>query len=129
MSLVVCTACQRHVRADEACCPFCHACVDAGELAAPSTPPGRHGRVARMAFGAGLLFTVTACPAYGGPDPDFDGGPLPDAGSDAQVLMDAGHDAGEAMEDAGEAMEDAGEAMEDAGEPTEDAGEPEADGG
>ena len=120
MSLITCAACHRHVRAEEACCPFCGACIDAPALAAPATPPGRAGRAARMAFGAGLLFTVTACPAYRG------GGPAPrDAGADAQVLMDAGEvtdDAGEGPTDAGEVGDDAGEVAHDAGEPGEDAG-------
>lgn len=113
MSFVPCSACHRHVRVDDPTCPFCGAGVDAGEIAAPTIPPGRHGRVARMAFGAGLLFTVTACPAYGTPDDRFDGGPI-EPPRDAAVATDAGHDAGE---DAGE--EDAGES--DAGEA--DAGE------
>lgn len=91
MELGCCGSCRRHVRSSEERCPFCGASVDAGSAAPPSPRlTGRHRRVAQMAFGAGMLVTLTACPAYGAPPYD---------GWDAGVGLDAGADA--APRDAG----------------------------
>jgi hypothetical protein len=59
-ALVPCPACDRHVRATEAACPFCAAPLP-DDLARRAVPPAprRLGRAAALAFGASL--TLAAC--------------------------------------------------------------------
>lgn len=59
-ALVPCPACDRHVRASEAACPFCNAPLPADLAPRPVVlPPRRLGRAAALAFGASL--TLAAC--------------------------------------------------------------------
>lgn len=78
MQLTACQGCRRHVRVDEACCPFCD-CEVASPAAEEARRPRRAGRAAMVLFGAGLTavaLTGCATPVYGGP---VDAGPA-DAG-------------------------------------------------
>lgn len=60
MDLALCSGCRRHVRADEAACPFCGAAV---REAAPSLPAAPHlSRSQRYAIGAALAAgALSAC--------------------------------------------------------------------
>jgi hypothetical protein len=108
--LIACGECRRHVRENEATCPFCGADVAAIIAATPRwNPPKGLSRAAVVALAA-ATFGATACdevgpalPAYGAPPgyvvhygaPIFvDASTAVDAGSDA--VRDAGtdHDSG-----------------------------------
>lgn len=72
MTLAPCTGCGRHVRLDEASCPFC----GEGVAERPRVPSTRVGRLTRAAiFYLGASAAVVGCddpgPAaiYGGPPP------------------------------------------------------------
>ena len=100
-----CVGCGRHVRIDEASCPFCS--VEVVAVATPGVPLKRLGRAALFAFGASAL--AVGCGDSHGPD-------------------DAGFDAGNAAppygippSDGGPGEDDAGPGDGDAG-PGEDAG-------
>ena len=93
MKLVPCAACARHMKAEEARCPFCDAAVIA--VAAPAPMADAHvftrSRAALM-FGAATLATAigascTPAPAYGGPPPS-------DTGHTTVTVVNAGADAG-----------------------------------
>lgn len=89
-----CSACARHVRANEAACPFCAAPLTI-EASAPTPPHERLGRAARIALGgvaavalvAGCEPNPSVAPAYGGP-------PIPTATVDP---ADAGTPTGNAV--------------------------------
>lgn len=59
-----CPQCSRHVRADEARCPFCDNPI-AVEERAPAAPGARLGRAALMAFGTAVV-AATAVASCGG---------------------------------------------------------------
>lgn len=107
MLLTACGGCQRHVRDDEAECPFCGATIEAIEATVapgPTGRPGRNGRLALMLAGAGLLLATTGgcIAAYGAPAP-ADAGPdttAADAGPE-QAEADAGPEVPAADPDAG----------------------------
>lgn len=90
-ALVACHACDRHVRAHEAACPFCSArrevTAPRAALARVSSP--RLSRAALFLAGAAAASTTIAgCgpsnPVYGGPPVSVDGGaPMPDAAAPA----------------------------------------------
>jgi pimeloyl-ACP methyl ester carboxylesterase len=73
-----CPQCSRHVRSDEARCPFCDSDCSVGASdrgpAAPS-PSTRLGRAALMAFGTAVVAATTAasCGGTQGSDPQADG--------------------------------------------------------
>ncbi len=98
MSFHLCEHCRRHVRAEDARCPFC------GEARVDSIPARvAPGRVSRAVLVAGATMVATACgsgvvltPVYGAPAPPYDGG----NGDDA-ALADGGPDADAAAKDAG----------------------------
>jgi hypothetical protein len=77
--LAPCPVCHRHVRADEAVCPFCVAPLPVRTGDAPrALPRGRLSRAALMAAGAGATLigacsNTTTMPPYGLP-------PIPDSG-------------------------------------------------
>ncbi len=62
-ALAPCPACDRHVRTDEASCPFCAAPLP-GDLAGGAVPPAprRLGRAAAFAFGV-ITLGAAACGA------------------------------------------------------------------
>ncbi len=119
MQLIACEGCARHVRADEASCPFCGAAIEVANEAPRPLPAGRLGRAAVFLFGAAIGGTAVGCgsvtPAYGVPpgdggvvdtDAGFDaGGPAPAYGA---VPVDAGFDAGLPAPMYGAPPEDAG---------------------
>jgi hypothetical protein len=59
-----CPQCSRHVRADEARCPFCDREIGVEERA-PAAPSARLGRAALMAFGTAVV-AATAVASCGG---------------------------------------------------------------
>lgn len=61
--LVPCPDCARHVRAREACCPFCRATIPASlrDAVAPRPPAVRLGRAALLALGTGAATVAAAC--------------------------------------------------------------------
>ncbi len=63
--LVPCPHCSRHVRHNEASCPFCSGVLAFGDLAPPALPRTRLGRAATFAFGA-TLAGATSLVACGG---------------------------------------------------------------
>jgi hypothetical protein len=74
--LTPCPECQRHVRKNEARCPFCGTALSLAHLPAPALPRKRLGRAATFAFGATVAgaTAIAACddsmsvaPPYGGP--------------------------------------------------------------
>jgi len=89
-ALVPCSGCNRHVKSDEAICPFCQAALApqasgacSGRCARPS--PARLVSAALVAAGAALLgagceSSQSAVVPYGIP-PHFDAGTPPDSGS------------------------------------------------
>ncbi len=88
-ALIPCSACNRHVRADETRCPFCDAAQPERALATPASsglPRKRLGRAAIMTAGA-LLGAAEAC---------TDSKPLqPDAGPpDSAAATDTNDDRG-----------------------------------
>jgi hypothetical protein len=68
--LVPCAGCGRHVKADDAACPFCGGAPI--EPHARSLPSARLGRAATFAFGAALAAATTGC--SGSHRPSDDGG-------------------------------------------------------
>lgn len=91
-ALAPCAGCARHVRTDEAACPFCGAAAEAPAPAAPSPFPLRARTALVATFGALCLRALDAAagdpaydnthdaisliPQYGAP-PDFDPRPRP----------------------------------------------------
>ena len=76
--LLPCPTCNRHVRTDERCCPFCAAALPAlGEE--PRGAPAVRGRMSRallFATGAALMGAGACRHAYGGPPlPELDASP------------------------------------------------------
>ena len=80
--LVPCPGCERHVRYDEAACPFCRTTLALADTPPPRVPATRLGRAALFAFGASLAAGVVACSssddggeqnAYGAPPMDGGG--------------------------------------------------------
>lgn len=60
--LAPCPECQRHVRKDETCCPFCGQALSLSQLPARVLPRSRLGRAATFAFGATLASaTLSGC--------------------------------------------------------------------
>lgn len=80
--LMLCGACERHVRSDESTCPFCSAALEPAPP--PPMPKRRLNRAATFAFGAAIA-GATAC---GGTHSGTDAGEETDAGS---VEEDAGN--------------------------------------
>lgn len=74
--LVPCPACTRHVRADEATCPFCSETLptDLAKRAVPGTSK-RLTRAATFAFAASV--SAFACSSGGGDSGNDGGGPAP----------------------------------------------------
>jgi len=102
--LAPCPSCRRHVKVDEAACPFCHAA-----FAAPLVPSSGDGarripRVAAIALVAGVSSAAGCSAAYGVAMEDS-GIPGEDAG-----VVDAGDD------------DDAGAGAPEYGAPADDAG-------
>ena len=90
MQLTACEGCRRHVRVDEAQCPFCDHEVVHGPPAVGRGNPGRSGRAAMLLFGAGLAaVSLTGCfvAAYGVPG---DAGPADAGPEDGAVEEDGG---------------------------------------
>lgn len=58
--LFPCPSCNRHIRRDEAACPFCAAQVDLSGNPEPRLPRTRLGRAATFAFGAAIAAATTA---------------------------------------------------------------------
>ena len=60
MGLVLCEACDRHVRRDERHCPFCGAAISRARASSPErpVPPPRLSRAALLAFAAASLGTA-----------------------------------------------------------------------
>ena len=56
--LVPCTDCQRHIRIDEAGCPFCGASLPTDLPPVVAAPKARLGRAALFAFGAAAVGVV-----------------------------------------------------------------------
>src|SRR4051794_7937495 len=79
MKLAPCPSCARHVRVDEAACPFCHSAFTAPLVALTTVP--KISRVIAIAMSATLAgAALEGCvpgpqPAYGGPPPPSDAGP------------------------------------------------------
>ncbi|MBL8683968.1 MAG: hypothetical protein JNK05_32650 [Myxococcales bacterium] len=67
-TLIPCSACGRHVRANEEACPFCGATVSASASNQPSpAAKSRLGRAALFAFGATIAATTASCAPAPGP--------------------------------------------------------------
>jgi hypothetical protein len=86
--LVLCTACSRHARAEEARCPFC------GGALAPPKPyrrPSRAGRAAIL-FGATLAGSAAGCGGPQAAEPTTVEEPPPDDGppDDGNVVPEYG---------------------------------------
>lgn len=117
--LLVCTGCQRHVRAREALCPFCGEMLPMSlRRRRPILPKTRLGRAATLAFGAALA--TTGCGDDMGET---------DAGDGTMDAGDGTMDAGDGTADAGDGTMDAGDGTMDAGDGTTDAGDGTTDGG
>jgi hypothetical protein len=76
--LLLCTDCNRHVRATETSCPFCSAQLDFSQATPPRLISGRFSRTAALALTASLgAVALVDCgsshPEYGAPSP------IPDA--------------------------------------------------
>jgi hypothetical protein len=124
-AFVPCTHCQRHVRMDEAICPFCAGSLPLSIVPSANRVAGRLGRAAKFAFGAAVAASTTiACGDDSGPGPGVDSGRA-DSGS---ASMDAGGssmDSGTSTDgggadsattmDSGTEMVDSGTSMQDAG--------------
>ncbi len=113
--LLICSACARHLRRDEARCPFCGAPLSAEALAAaPRVAPPGLSRARLYAFHAAVATGVvaTSCgsntPPAAAPDAAIDrsvgDGPNPDASTDAEIAADATV-SGEASADASAAVD------------------------
>jgi hypothetical protein len=63
--LIPCPGCNRHVRQNEAACPFCSAELSLAHVPPPALPRARLGRAATFAFGA-TLAGATALVGCGG---------------------------------------------------------------
>jgi hypothetical protein len=82
-SLILCPACNRHVRAAETHCPFCDAAQPDRTVAPdPRLPRKRLGRAALMTAGAALLGAAEAC---GDSLPSNDASTNNDAASDTST--------------------------------------------
>jgi hypothetical protein len=90
--LVACPSCARHLRVNEAACPFCGAVLpDSVRESAPPQPPAvRLTRAALFAFGTGTLALAPGC-SSSSPSPDAGlvyappygiAPPFPDGGTD-----------------------------------------------
>ena len=74
--LTPCPECQRHVRKNEARCPFCGEALSLSHLPSPALPTRRLGRAATFAFGAGIV-GATALVSCGGQDESHGVLPVP----------------------------------------------------
>jgi hypothetical protein len=106
-AFVPCSQCQRHVRSDEAVCPFCGGTLPLS-IVPRTQPKARLGRAATFAFGAAVAASTTiAC------------------GDDTSP----GVDSGPGTRDSGTSMVDSGGVTEDAGSTSMDGGSTSMDGG
>ena len=107
----LCSACDRHVYADEPACPFC----GSAEPRLPATEPLAQGRLSRAATHAARAAFLVGAVACSNPAPVEDAA-VADAATqaDAGTVDDAGTDAGGT--DAAVADAAAGDASVDAGE-------------
>lgn len=138
--LAPCPGCSRHVRLDDAACPFCRTVFTAARPApVPAAPPRRLSRAALFTFvatvgGAACSSTVTATDAGGADVPaaadrpvvadagqPADAGPADDGGF-ASLYGDPAYDAGGPDDDGGIAVEYGGPFPVDAGAPDDDGG-------
>lgn len=102
--LAPCPSCRRHVKLDEAVCPFCRASFETAPTPTSGDGVRRMHRVAAIALAAGVTTSAASCAAaYGVPVEDS--GVPTDAG-----LVDAGED------------DDAGAGAPEYGAPADDAG-------
>jgi hypothetical protein len=148
--LAGCPACARHVRVDEASCPFCGTSLPEAfhVRPVPRAPPGRLSRAALYALGAaGTVSASIACgstptpsPPYGAPPPFDSGIEHKDSGStpfdSGQPIYDAAYggptfdsgEPGDATTRDTSSPEDSGPTLFDAayGGPTFDSGEPDS---
>jgi hypothetical protein len=76
--LVPCPECARHVRASEACCPFCRTALELDDAAAPTLPAERLGRSDTLGFQsllrAGLVAAASGalgCESHGADVPMY----------------------------------------------------------
>jgi hypothetical protein len=69
-----CPQCSRHVRADEARCPFCDRAIEALDRA-PAAPSTRLGRAALMAFGTAVVAATAVASCGGAQSGSSTGGP------------------------------------------------------
>lgn len=111
----LCSACDRHVYADEPACPFC----GSAEPRLPAAEPLAQGRLSRAATHAARAAFLVGAVACSKPAPVedaavADAGTQADASADAATVEDAGSDAGGT--DAAVADAAAGDASVDAGE-------------
>lgn len=124
--LVSCTGCSRHVRANDAICPFCGETLPLSlRQTVPRGPTERLGRAATFAFGAALAASTAAGCSESNTPTDAGGGT--DAGTADAGTVDAGYDAGAIAPPYGlpppdDAGYDAGPVAPPYGVPPEDAG-------
>jgi hypothetical protein len=108
--LVLCRACERHLRRDETRCPFCDAPLSSGTRATdPRVAPPGLSRARLYAFHAAVATGVAASSCGSNPTPTA----AADAAVDADTDASAGADAGEAGNAAADAS-GAGNTTEDA---------------
>ena len=91
-TFVICSACSRHVRAQDVACPFCltpNASTTSRAANAPAVPTPRMGRIAVLAAGVALAAGAAACD---GTPIATDGGAGAGGGGGGGT---AGHDAGQ----------------------------------
>jgi hypothetical protein len=109
MALVPCSSCHRHVRSDEAACPFCGGAPSIGPT--PRSPGARLSRSAAFAFASAL--SVAACggevakPTDAGADTRADGD-VDDGGNVALYGAPAPEDVGPEPTDVGPGPDDDG---------------------
>lgn len=96
-TLVPCTECRRHVRADDAACPFCGAAIPEG--AAARAVPAARGRLDRVAFFTFATTIAAAACSSGG------AGSIDDAGA---ARDGTAKDDGAARDDSGVVKDDGG---------------------
>ena len=74
-----CPACARHVRADDARCPFCDGVLEVAHATSASRP--RLSRAAQRAFGSAIAVSIVGCSSGGAGE--VDSGTTDAAASDA----------------------------------------------
>ena len=112
--LLPCPACDRHVRATDASCPFCgrELPLSLRSTRAPRLPSSRIGRSALFAFGVATSLSVTSCSGREDGEGDVDSGRM---AIDAGPMID--EDTGPGPTDAGPDPADTGAEPADAGPP------------